>query len=144
MTLSTLQPGTSSGESARAAIGAPGMFLGPRIVALGGGTGLPVVLRGLKASLGRAGSAGTAARDRDWLTAIVTVADDGGSSGRLRRASGMLAPGDVRNCLLALSEGADTLASLFAYRFNQHAETSGASLGNPILAALSQLKPALD
>jgi uncharacterized cofD-like protein len=140
MTLSTLQPGTSSGESARAAIGAPGMFLRPRIVALGGGTGLPVVLRGLKASLGRAGSAGTAAMDRDRLTAIVTVADDGGSSGRLRRASGMLAPGDVRNCLLALSEGADTLASLFGYRFNQQGEMSGHSLGNLILAALSQME----
>jgi uncharacterized cofD-like protein len=78
--------------------------------------------------------------DRDRLTAIVTVADDGGSSGRLRRAYGMLAPGDVRNCLLALSEGADTVASLFGYRFDHRGEMSGHSLGNLMLAALSQIE----
>jgi uncharacterized cofD-like protein len=106
----------------------------PRIVALGGGTGLPVVLRGLKTMLA------SAASERDQLTAIVTVADDGGSSGRLRRAYGMLPPGDVRNCLLALSDGAGTLSHLFGYRFNGHSEISGHSLGNLILAALSQME----
>jgi uncharacterized cofD-like protein len=111
------------------------------LVALGGGTGLPVVLRGLKASLAPAGAERPlAATDRDRLTAIVTVADDGGSSGRLRREYGMLAPGDVRNCLLALSEGADTLASLFGFRFNHQGEMSGHSLGNLILTALSQME----
>ena len=73
----------------------------PRLVALGGGTGLPVLLAGLKAARGGAAEGET---DRERLTAIVTVADDGGSSGRLRRAYGMLPPGDIRNCLLALSE----------------------------------------
>ena len=68
------------------------------------------------------------------------MADDGGSSGRLRRQYGMLAPGDVRNCLLALSEGADTLASLFGFRFNHQGEMSGHSLGNLILTALSQME----
>jgi uncharacterized cofD-like protein len=113
----------------------------PRIVALGGGTGLPVVLRGLKSLLAPpVGGGPWAATDRDRLTAIVAVSDDGGSSGRLRRTYGMLAPGDVRNCLLALSEGTDPLASLFGFRFNHHGEMSGHSLGNLILAALSQME----
>ena len=68
------------------------------------------------------------------------MADDGGSSGRLRRAYGMLPPGDIRNCLLALSERGGTLAALFGYRFNGHGEISGHSLGNLILAALSHLE----
>ncbi|PYQ10869.1 MAG: YvcK family protein [Acidobacteria bacterium] len=109
----------------------------PRLVALGGGTGLPVLLAGLKAARGGAAEGET---DRERLTAIVTVADDGGSSGRLRRAYGMLPPGDIRNCLLALSERGGTLAALFGYRFNGHGEISGHSLGNLILAALSHLE----
>jgi len=111
----------------------------PRIVALGGGTGLPVLLRGLRA-LAPAVDGEPSPVDRERLTAIVTVADDGGSSGRLRRAYGILAPGDIRNCLLALSEDAGTLAGLFEYRFNGDGEMSGHSLGNLILAALSQIE----
>src|SRR2546427_9136946 len=113
----------------------------PRIVALGGGTGLPVLLAGLRASRAevRRGAAPGEA-DREGLTAIVTVTDDGGSSGRLRRAYGILPPGDIRNCLLALSDGGDTVAALFGYRFNGRGEMSGHSLGNLILAALSQLE----
>jgi uncharacterized cofD-like protein len=80
------------------------------------------------------------ARDRDRLTAIVTVADDGGSSGRLRRAYRMLAPGDIRNCLLALSDGDPTMAALFNFRFNGRGDVSGHSLGNLILTALNQLE----
>ncbi|HEY2946038.1 MAG TPA: uridine diphosphate-N-acetylglucosamine-binding protein YvcK [Vicinamibacteria bacterium] len=116
------------------------VFAWRRIVALGGGTGLPVVLRGLSASLATAGGDGRAAPDRERLTAIVTVADDGGSSGRLRRAYGIRPPGDVRNCLLALSEHPGTLASLFGYRFDGDGEVAGHSLGNLILAALSRIE----
>jgi uncharacterized cofD-like protein len=111
----------------------------PRIVALGGGTGLPLVLRGLKAALMPLADGGLHS-SRTRLTAIVTVADDGGSSGRLRRAYGMLPPGDIRNCLLALSEGAGGLTDLFDYRFNGRGEMSGHSLGNLILAALSEME----
>src|SRR5262245_36251175 len=77
----------------------------PRIVALGGGTGLPAVLRGLKSRLYPAGERPSSDLERQRLTAIVTVADDGGSSGRLRRDYNVLPPGDLRNCLLALAEG---------------------------------------
>lgn len=105
-----------------------------RVVALGGGTGLPVLLHGLKAVLF------PPARDLDCLTAIVTVADDGGSSGRLRQAYRVLSPGDIRNCLLALSDGDPTIAALFNFRFNGKGDVSGHSLGNLILTALSQLE----
>ena len=110
----------------------------PRMVALGGGTGLPVLLRGLKDCLERDGHSRSAVV-RDRLTAIVTMADDGGSSGRLRRDYGMLPPGDIRNCLLALA-GAGSLADLFDHRFNGHGEISGHNLGNLILTALSQME----
>src|SRR5437899_7236823 len=89
---------------------------GPRIVALGGGTGLPVLLGGLKEALFPHDRLASARRDR--LTAIVTVADDGGSSGRLRETYRMLPPGDIRNCLLALSSGRSMLAPLFNFRFS--------------------------
>jgi uncharacterized cofD-like protein len=103
-----------------------------RVVALGGGTGLPIVLEGLKDAL--------PGRDRDRLSAIVTVADDGGSSGRLRQAYGVLPPGDIRNCLLALTDRSSTLAAIFNYRFDGTDEVSGHSLGNLILTALSRLE----
>ncbi len=80
---------------------------GPRVVAIGGGTGMPHLLRGLRAYT-------------DNITAIVTVADDGGSSGRLRRQMGMLPPGDFRNNIAALSEAEDLMTRLFQYRFAQH------------------------
>ena len=78
-------------------------------------------------------------RDRDRLTAIVTVADDGGSSGRLREAYRMPAPGDIRNCLLALSDGDPMMAALFNFRFNGKGEVGGHNLGNLILTALNEL-----
>ena len=115
----------------------------PRIVTLGGGTGLPVLLRGLRHAL-RTAPGAMAPTDRECLTAIVTVADDGGSSGRLRDAYGMQAPGDIRNCLIALSDGDPTLASLFGYRFNSGGDVAGHSLGNLILAALSELESRFD
>lgn len=113
---------------------------GVRVVALGGGTGLPVLLRGLKTALFPAGCGAVTARSRDRLTAIVTVADDGGSSGRLRQAYRILAPGDIRNCLLALSSGDPAIAAIFRFRFNGHGDVAGHSLGNLILTALSELE----
>ena len=112
----------------------------PRIVAIGGGTGLPIVLEGLKHLLFTDLRSIRSDRERDRLTAIVTVADDGGSSGRLRQAYGVLPPGDIRNCLLALADGNSTLASLFNFRFDGGDEVGGHSLGNLILTALSGLE----
>src|SRR5438093_2142372 len=111
-----------------------------RLVVLGGGTGLPVLLRGLKNRLFTAGRDGNPRRDRERLTAVVTVADDGGSSGRLRHAYRVLAPGDIRNCLLALSEAPPTLEAIFRHRFAGQGEIAGHSLGNLILTALSQVE----
>jgi uncharacterized cofD-like protein len=97
-----------------------------RVVAFGGGTGLPVLLRGLKD------------RTRD-LVAVVTVADDGGSSGRLRQELGVAPPGDVRNCLVALA-GRRRLAEVFNYRFEGgEGDLSDHSVGNIIIAALSDI-----
>lgn len=104
-----------------------------RIVAVGGGTGLPVVLRGLKAVLFPDG-----ADDPERLVAIVTVTDDGGSSGRLRHELGMLPPGDLRNCLVALSHNEPLMARLFQARYRNGKTLSGHSVGNLILAALAQ------
>jgi uncharacterized cofD-like protein len=111
-----------------------------RVVALGGGTGLPIVLEGLKNALIADGGATLREHDGDRLTALVTVADDGGSSGRLRQAYGVLPPGDVRNCLLALADRGSTLAAIFNYRFEGGDEVGGHSLGNLILTALSRLE----
>jgi uncharacterized cofD-like protein len=98
---------------------------GLRVVAFGGGTGLPVLLQGLRDRIGD-------------LVAVVTVADDGGSSGRLRQELGVAPPGDVRNCLVALS-GRRRLAEVFNYRFEGGGELSDHSVGNIIIAALSDL-----
>jgi uncharacterized cofD-like protein len=108
-----------------------------RVVALGGGTGLPVVLKGLKDLLFPREGRPLPLWWRDHLTAIVTAADEGGSSGRLRRAYGILAPGDIRNCLVALAEGDPGLSSLFQFRFEGSEDVGGHSLGNLILAALA-------
>jgi len=115
-----------------------------RVVSLGGGTGLPVVLRGLKAALFQTGPAWAPTDDPHRLTAIVTVADDGGSSGRLRQQQGILPPGDIRNCLLALSDGNPLMARLFDFRLDGQGETAGHSLGNLILAALSRIGKGFD
>jgi uncharacterized cofD-like protein len=116
-----------------------------RVVALGGGTGLPIVLEGLKQALFSDSSRADVVTERERLTAIVTVADDGGSSGRLRQAYDVLPPGDIRNCLLALSDGESILSALFNYRFDAGKEEAGAdvsghSLGNLILTALSRME----
>ncbi|MBU6428077.1 MAG: YvcK family protein, partial [Cyanobacteria bacterium REEB65] len=98
---------------------------GARIVAIGGGTGLSAVLRGLK-------------DHSDYITAIVAMADDGGSSGRLRAELGALPPGDVRNCLVALAGEEKLMAELFNYRFRQGG-LEGHSFGNLFLTALADL-----
>jgi len=97
---------------------------GPRIVAIGGGTGLSTLLRGLKEHTGN-------------LTAVVTVADDGGSSGRLRRELGVLPPGDVRNCIAALADAEPLMTSLFQYRFSEGSGLEGHSFGNLFIVAMS-------
>ena len=103
-----------------------------RIVALGGGTGLPAVLRGLKEYR-------PAGNHNGFLTAVVTMSDDGGSSGRLRSSMNLPPPGDVRNCLVALSEEEnDQFAGLFQYRYDSSEELKGHSVGNLILAALAE------
>jgi uncharacterized cofD-like protein len=106
-----------------------------RIVAIGGGTGLSALLQGLKAY---AKPAGQAAPTVD-ITAIVTVTDDGGSSGRLRRDFDVLPPGDIRNCMVALSEDSGLLARLFQYRFQAGRGLKGHSFGNLFLMALTQV-----
>jgi uncharacterized cofD-like protein len=96
-----------------------------RVVAFGGGTGLPVLLGGLRDRVGD-------------LTAVVTVADDGGSSGRLRQELGVAPPGDVRNCLVALA-GRRRLAEVFNYRFDAPGDLNDHSVGNIIIAALADM-----
>jgi uncharacterized cofD-like protein len=112
---------------------------GFRVVAIGGGTGLSTLLKGLKrytVTPGELPPAGTYISD---LTAVVTVSDDGGSSGRLRRELNMLPPGDIRNCLVALSEDENLLSKLFQYRFSSSGDLEGHSFGNLFLAALSAM-----
>ena len=99
---------------------------GPKIVAIGGGTGLSTLLRGLKTYSAN-------------ITAIVTVADDGGSSGRLRREIGVLPPGDIRNCLAALASEEKLLTELFQYRFSAGDGLTGHSFGNLFLTAMSEI-----
>ncbi|HJU94238.1 MAG TPA: gluconeogenesis factor YvcK family protein [Pyrinomonadaceae bacterium] len=108
---------------------------GQKLVAIGGGTGLSTLLAGLKRLVGKTD-------DPMWirsLSAIVTVSDDGGSSGRLRDELQMLPPGDIRNCMIALSEDSTLLSRLFKYRFRGDGELGGHSFGNLFLAALTEV-----
>ncbi|MDD4910583.1 MAG: YvcK family protein [Candidatus Omnitrophica bacterium] len=99
---------------------------GPRIVVIGGGSGLSVILRGLKEFTSN-------------ITAIVTVADDGGSSGRLREQFDILPPGDIRNCLVALADAPALMQDLFQFRFNADSEFAGHSFGNLFITVMTQL-----
>ncbi|MCX6338354.1 MAG: YvcK family protein [Candidatus Aureabacteria bacterium] len=99
---------------------------GPRITAIGGGTGLSVLLQGLK-------------RYSSNLTAIVTVADDGGSSGRLRRDFNLPPPGDIRNCLVSLADAEPLMSRLFQYRFDDCSELGGHSFGNLFIMAMTKV-----
>lgn len=104
----------------------PGSNNGIKIVVVGGGTGLSVLLKGLK-------------QYTDQLTAIVTVSDDGGSSGRLRTELGILPPGDIRNCLVALAETETLMDKVFQHRFKQGIGISGHNLGNLLMAAMTEI-----
>lgn len=97
---------------------------GPKMVVIGGGTGLGTILRGLK-------------EITSHLTAIVTVADDGGSSGRLRREFGILPPGDIRNCLVAMADLEPLMESLMQYRFQGDSDLAGHNFGNLFLTAMT-------
>lgn len=108
-----------------------------RVVAIGGGTGLSTLLRGLCSHVSAPGSA-EPGQIAD-LAAVVTVTDDGGSSGRLRKDFNMLPPGDLRNCMVALSEEHDLLAQLFDYRFRTGSGLEGHSFGNLFVAALTDI-----
>ena len=119
---------------------APGVPSAPlRVVAIGGGTGLSTLLRGLRRHVAFP----------DWpaedpchisdLAAVVTVTDDGGSSGRLRQDYNMLPPGDIRNCMVALSAEEDLLSKLFAYRFKSGGDLGGHSFGNLFITALTEI-----
>lgn len=103
---------------------------GPKVVAIGGGHGLSNMLRGLKSQV-------------DDLTAIVTVADDGGGSGRLRQDLGMLPPGDIRNCMQSLANVEPVMSQLLAYRFTE-GSLAGQSFGNLLLAALNGISTSFD
>ena len=104
--------------------------MGPNVVAIGGGTGLSTMLRGLK-------------HYTENITAIVTVADDGGGSGVLRQDLGMPPPGDIRNCLLALANTEPVMNELLGYRFDEGI-LKGQSFGNLFLAALNEISPSFD
>ncbi len=99
---------------------------GPKVAAIGGGTGMPNVLRGMKQYTSN-------------LSAVVTVADDGGSSGRLRKDYGILPPGDIRNCIVALADEETLLGKLFQYRFGKKGELAGHSFGNLFITALTHV-----
>jgi uncharacterized cofD-like protein len=117
-----------------------GPFAGLRVVALGGGTGLSALLRGLKEHVvRRSDRRATPERPISDLAAIVTVTDDGGSSGRLRRENRMLPPGDIRNCMVALSKDETLLSRLFQYRFHAGRGLRGHNFGNLFLAALTHV-----
>jgi uncharacterized cofD-like protein len=99
---------------------------GPKVVALGGGTGLSNLLRGIKKLTSN-------------ITAVVTVADDGGSSGKLRDELGMLPPGDIRNCLVALADTEPLMEQLFQYRFSDEGHLVGHSFGNLFIASMAEV-----
>ena len=118
----------------------PGTPTAPlRVVAIGGGTGLSTLLRGLRKHVAFPDWPTPDACHISDLAAVVTVTDDGGSSGRLRQDFNMLPPGDIRNCMVALSAEEDLLSKLFAYRFTSGGGLDGHSFGNLFITALSEI-----
>ena len=139
-----MNPGFSSTftRSDPGAAGQPGTPSHPsplRVVAIGGGTGLSTLLRGLRRHVSFPDWAVPVPSEISDLAAIVTVTDDGGSSGRLRKDFNMLPPGDLRNCMVALSAEEDLLAKLFAYRFRSGDGLGGHNFGNLFVAALTEI-----
>ncbi len=123
--LSALRP-DASGSVAEALYRRRALQRGPKVVAIGGGTGLSTLLRGLKEHTAN-------------LTAIVTVADDGGSSGRLRREFGILPPGDLRQCIAALADSEPLMTQLMEYRFGDGSGLKGHSFGNLFILAMASI-----
>ncbi len=121
-----VRPEQRDGNMAQAIYNKRFLSRGPKIVAIGGGTGLSTLLRGLKGYSSN-------------LTAIVTVADDGGSTGRLRQEFGVMAPGDIRQCIAALAEAEPLMSKLFQYRFTEGTGLEGHSFGNLFLVAMSEV-----
>jgi uncharacterized cofD-like protein len=109
------------------------------VVSIGGGTGLSTLLKGLKKYVPLPGQATRVPHPIRELCAVVTVTDDGGSSGRLRKEFNMLAPGDIRNCIVALSEDEHMLSQLFQHRFKKGSGLAGHSFGNLFLTALTSV-----
>ena len=109
------------------------------MVAIGGGTGLSTLLRGLRRHVTASNQTGAEAALIADLAAVVTVTDDGGSSGRLRKGFDMLPPGDLRNCMVALSEEEDLLTRLFGHRFRKGDALQGHNFGNLFVAALTEI-----
>jgi len=131
-----------NGESAPAApteAGQPASSSPLRVVAIGGGTGLSTLLRGLRRHVPAAGQIDAPQGAIADLAAVVTVTDDGGSSGRLRQDFNMLPPGDLRNCMVALSEEEDLLTRLFTHRFRGGDGLKGHNFGNLFVAALTEI-----
>ena len=110
-----------------------------RVVAIGGGTGLSTLLRGLRSHVASSSQGVPEGGLISDLAAVVTVTDDGGSSGRLRKDFNMLPPGDLRNCMVALSEEEDLLVRLFGYRFRKGDALEGHNFGNLFVAALTEI-----
>ena len=138
-------PGSTLGRMAQPTQPTPAPL---RVVAIGGGTGLSTLLRGLKRFVAQPAATGSDATSPDpeartvsiaELAAVVTVTDDGGSSGRLREDMNILPPGDVRNCMVALSEDEALLSQLFQHRFSA-GDLQGHSFGNLFLAALTEMR----
>src|SRR5579863_8259171 len=116
---------------------------GIRAVAIGGGTGLSTLLRGLRRYVASPHQSSADCEDAPCvisdLAAVVTVTDDGGSSGRLRRGFNMLPPGDLRNCMVALSEDEGLISRLFRHRFSRGEDLGGHNFGNLFIAALTEM-----
>jgi uncharacterized cofD-like protein len=123
--------------SSRSNANPTGTIQGLRVLAIGGGTGLSTILKGLKSYTRAPGEQPPAASYISELTAVVTVTDDGGSSGRLRRELNILPPGDIRNCLVAVAADENLISQLFQHRFSSSGELEGHSFGNLFLAALT-------
>jgi uncharacterized cofD-like protein len=134
------EPETPASGSSTASVEAPAQPRPLRVVAIGGGTGLSTLLRGLRRHVAVPGvSAEDCACLISDLAAVVSVTDDGGSSGRLREHFNMLPPGDLRNCMVALSEEEDLLAQLFGHRFRAGGALQGHNFGNLFVAALTEI-----
>jgi len=137
--LNSLKIKDERAEAHKRSRAAPFSIQGLRVVAMGGGTGLSTLLRGLRRHVSAPGQSPDATGAIADLAAVVTVTDDGGSSGRLRQDFNMLPPGDLRNCMVALSEEEDLLSRLFTHRFRGGNGLKGHNFGNLFVAALTEI-----